>query len=145
NTYEKTLTDWVSINRTEVERIVANIAAANGMYKDNGKSKTLASVTAEIQYQLLDENSTPYGPIYTAQGTVSGRTPDYNGVTIYADLPVVSRVRVRARRVTDLDFNFEGSVVDEITYVNLYGQTRDNTPHYGNRTTVHSMRKQTPR
>ncbi|TMW05072.1 hypothetical protein FGX55_22420, partial [Salmonella enterica subsp. enterica serovar Kentucky] len=37
------------------------------------------------------------------------------------------------------------SVVDEITYVNLYGQTRDNTPHYGNRTTVHSMRKQTPR
>ncbi|EEN5580942.1 hypothetical protein X025_21690 [Salmonella enterica subsp. enterica serovar Enteritidis] len=145
NTYEKTLTDWVSINRTEVERIVANIAAANGMYKDNGKSKTLASVTAEIQYQLLDENSTPYGPIYTAQGTVSGRTPDYNGATIYADLPVVSRVRVRARRVTDLDFNFEGSVVDEITYVNLYGQTRDNTPHYGNRTTVHSMRKQTPR
>ncbi|UNY50424.1 tail fiber protein [Salmonella phage PhiSEP1] len=145
NTYEKTLTDWVSINRTEVERIVANIAAANGMYKDNGKSKTLASVTAEIQYQLLDENSVPYGPIYTAQGTVSGRTPDYNGVTIYADLPVVSRVRVRARRVTDLDFNFEGSVVDEVTYVNLYGQTRDNTPHYGNRTTVHSMRKQTPR
>ncbi|ATE85543.1 putative tail fiber protein [Salmonella phage St161] len=123
NTYEKTLTDWVSINRTEVERIVANIAAANGMYKDNGRSKTLASVTAEIQYQLLDENSVPYGQIYTAQGTVSGRTSDYNGVTIYADLPVASRVRVRARRVTDLDFNFEGSVVDEITYVNLYGQT----------------------
>ncbi len=114
------------------------------MYKDNGKSKTLASVTAEIQYQLLDENSTLRTDIYCARNCVRAYT-DYNGVTIYADLPVVSRVRVRARRVTDLDFNFEGSVVDEITYVNLYGQTRDNTPHYGNRTTVHSMRKQTPR
>ena len=144
NTYDKSLTDWTTLNRLPVERIVANIAAANGMYRDNG-SKLRASVTVELQYQLLDGNGTPYGPVYTKQGTISGRSSDYTGVTIYADLPSASNVRVRARRVTNLDLAFEGTVVDEVSYINLYGQIRDTTPNYGNRTTVHSARKQTPR
>ena len=144
NTYDKSLTDWTTLNRLPVERIVANIAAANGMYKDNG-SKLRASVTVELQYQLLDGNGAPYGPVYSKQGTISGRSSDYTGVTIYADLPSASKVRVRARRVTNLDLAFEGTVVDEVSYINLYGQIHDTTPNYGNRTTVHSARKQTPR
>lgn len=144
NTYDKSLTDWTTLNRLEIERVVANIAAANGMYKDNG-SKLRTSVTVEIQYQLLDETGVPYGDVYSKQAVISGRSADYTGVTIYADLPMRSKVRVRARRVTDLDLSFEGTVVDEVSYINLYGQVRDTTPHYGNRTTVHSARKQTPR
>ncbi|WPK33104.1 tail fiber protein [Escherichia phage AV104] len=144
NTYDKSLTDWTTLNRLEVERVVANIAAANGMYKDNG-SKLRTSVTVELQYQLLDETGVPYGDVYSKQAVISGRSADYTGVTIYADLPMRSKVRVRARRVTDLDLSFEGTVVDEVSYINLYGQVRDTTPHYGNRTTVHSARKQTPR
>lgn len=144
NTYDKSLTDWTTLNRLEVERVVANIAAANGMYKDNG-SKLRTSVTVELQYQLLDETGAPYGGIYSKQAAISGRSADYTGVTIYADLPLRSKVRVRARRVTNLDLDFEGTVVDEVSYINLYGQVRDTTPHYGNRTTVHSARKQTPR
>lgn len=144
NTYDKSLTDWTTLSRLPVERIVANIAAANGMYKDNG-SKLRASVAVELQYQLLDDTGTPYGPVYSKQGTISGRSSDYTGVTIYADLPSASNVRVRARRVTNLDLAFEGTVVDEVSYINLYGQIRDTTPNYGNRTTVHSARKQTPR
>lgn len=144
NTYDKSLTDWTTLSRLPVERIVANIAAANGMYRDNG-SKLRASVTVELQYQLLDDTGAPYGPVYSKQGTISGRSSDYTGVTIYADLPSASNVRVRARRVTNLDLAFEGTVVDEVSYINLYGQIRDTTPNYGNRTTVHSARKQTPR
>ncbi|ECS0213211.1 hypothetical protein F2T63_11130 [Salmonella enterica] len=144
DTLDKTLTDWVSINRSTVERIVVNIAAPNGMYKDNG-SKLTMSATAEVQYQALDESGAPFGPIYTATGTITGRSSDYNGVTIYGYLPTASRVRVRARRTSDTDRGFNGTVSDEIVYANLYGQSVDTTPHYGNRTTVHSARKQTPR
>ena len=145
DTYSRSLTDWVSINREPVERVVANIAAANGMYKDNGETKFRAEVVVEMQYQLLNESSVPFGPIYTVQASISGRSADYTGVTIYGNLPTASRVRVRMRRVTDLDLGFAGQVVDEVSYTNLYGQTADKTPHYGNRTTVHSVRKQTPR
>lgn len=145
DTYAKSLTDWVTINRAPVERVVANVAAGNGMYKDNGQSKFRASVTVEMQYQAVDGAGVAYGPVYYQLGTISGRSGDYTGTTLYGTLPTPSRVRVRMRRVTNLDLDFQGTVVDEVTYVNLYGQSIDYTPHYGNRTTVHSARKQTPR
>lgn len=144
DTYSASLTDWVSLNRIPVERVVANFAAANGMFKDDG-NKQSASATIEVQYQLIGDDGTPYGPIYNRQGTISGRSSDYTGVTVYADLPVKSKVRVRCRRVSDTDRDFAGTVSDEVSYINLYGQSVDRTPHYGNRTTVHSARKQTPR
>lgn len=146
DTYTASLTDWTSITIIKPERLLVNISADNGMYKDSGaSSKRPASVTAEVQYQLLDDSNNPYGTIYAVQGTVSGRSPDSTGVSIIADLPFASKVRVRARRVTDADFDFEGQVVDEIKYDALYGQIRDTTTHYGNRTTVHTARKQTAR
>lgn len=144
--YAKSLTDWVTIDRIKPERVLVNISADNGMYKDKGgSSKKPASVTAEVQFQLINSSGAPYGPIYTQQGTVTGRSADATGVTIVGTLPTPSAVRVRCRRVTDLDLKFEGNVIDEIKYANLYGQIRDTTPHYGNRTTVHTARKQTAR
>lgn len=144
DTYSASLTDWVSLNRIPVERVVANFAAANGMFKDDG-NKQSASATVEVQYQLIGDDGAPYGPVYNRQGTISGRSSDYTGVTVYADLPVKSKVRVRCRRVSGTDRDFSGTVSDEVSYINLYGQSVDRTPHYGNRTTVHSARKQTPR
>lgn len=144
DTYEASFTDWVTVDRIDSERIVANISADNGMYKENNDGKQRASVTAEIQYQAV-AGGVPYGPLYTAQGSVSGRSSDATGFTIIGTLPTPSGFRVRARRVTNLDRGFEGQVVDEIKYSNLYGQTRDTTPEYGNRTTVHTARRQTPR
>lgn len=144
DTYSASLTDWVSLNRIPVERVVANFAAANGMFKDDG-NKQSASATIEVQYQLIGDDGAPYGPVYNKQGAISGRSSDYTGVTVYADLPVKSKVRVRCRRVSGTDRDFSGTVSDEVSYINLYGQSVDRTPHYGNRTTVHSARKQTPR
>lgn len=144
DTYSASLTDWVSLNRIPVERVVANFAAANGMFKDDG-NKQSASATIEVQYQLIGDDGAPYGPVYNKQGTISGRSSDYTGVTVYADLPVKSKVRVRCRRVSGTDRDFSGTVSDEVSYINLYGQSVDRTQHYGNRTTVHSARKQTPR
>lgn len=144
DTYNASLTDWVYLNRIPVERVVANFAAANGMFKDDG-NKQSASATIEVQYQLIGDDGAPYGHVYNKQGTISGRSSDYTGVTVYADLPVKSKVRVRCRRVSGTDRDFSGTVSDEVSYINLYGQSVDRTPHYGNRTTVHSARKQTPR
>lgn len=146
NTGELSFSDWVTVDRIESERLLVNISADNGMYKDKGgSSKRTASVTAEVQYQLIDGTGIPFGPLYTAQGTITGRSADSTGVTIIAYLPAPSAFRCRCRRVTELDFDFEGQVVDEIKYANLYGQTRDDTPNYGDRTTIHTARLQTPR
>lgn len=144
DTYAASLSEWAYITRGTVDRVVANVAASNGMYKYNGDYNR-ASVTVELQYQMVDELKQPVGDIFTVQGTVTGRNTDYTGITLYGSLPTASRFRARMRRVSDTDKDFDGTVSDEVTFTNLYGQSLDTTPHYGNRTTVHCARKQTPR
>lgn len=144
DTYDVSLTDWYYMVRGEVDRVLANVAGQNGLYKyDGGYSRT--SVTVELQYQMIDSQRNPIGDIYTVQGTVTGNSTDYVGKSIYGQLPTASRFRARMRRITNLDKDYDGTVSDEITFINLYGQSLDTTPHYGNRTTVHCARKQTPR
>lgn len=145
NTEEASFTDWVTMSRIQSERVVANISADNGMYKENNDGKQRASVTALIQYQLIDADGAPFGEMMEATGSVSGRSSDATGFSIIGLLPSPSGFRVRARRVTNLDRDFEGQVVDEIKFTNLYGQAQDRTRDYGNRTTVHTARRQTAR
>lgn len=145
DTVAASFTDWVTVNRIQSERVVVNISADNGMYKENNDGKQRASVTALIQYQLVDADGNPFGGFMESPGTVSGRSSDATGMTIIGNLPTPSGFRVRARRVTDIDRAFEGQVVDEIKYANLYGQAQDQTRDYGNRTTVHTARRQTAR
>lgn len=144
NTYDVSLTDWYYMVRGEVDRVLANVAGQNGLYKyDGGYNRT--SVTVELQYQMIDSQRNPLSDIYTVLATITGNSTDYVGTSIYGQLPTASRFRARMRRVTNLDKDYDGTVSDEITFINLYGQSLDTTPHYGNRTTVHCTRKQTPR
>lgn len=144
NTYDVSLTDWYYMVRGEVDRVLANVAGQNGLYKyDGGYNRT--GVTVELQYQMIDSQRNPLSDIYTVQATITGNSTDYVGTSIYGQLPTASRFRARMRRITNFDKDYDGTVSDEITFINLYGQSLDTTPHYGNRTTVHCARKQTPR
>jgi hypothetical protein len=137
--------NWFTMDKIKASRVLANFGAASGMYKDDGNKKSSASVTIRLEYQALDVNGAPIGPVYPADGTVSGRSSDQTGVSIVGALPTPSTFRARARRVTDKDLDFEGQVIDDVSFDNLYAQIPDATPNYGNRTTVHTARRQTPR
>lgn len=137
--------NWFTMDKIKASRVLANFGAQSGMYKDDGNKKSSASVTIRLEYQALDVNGAPIGPVYSADGTVSGRSSDQTGVSIVGALPTPSTFRARARRVTNKDLNFEGQVVDDVSFDNLYAQIPDTTPNYGNRTTVHTARRQTPR
>lgn len=142
----KSFSDWFTLRSFPSERVVANITASNGLYKDSGTgAKKRATVEVLMQYQAVDSSGAEFGPVYEVSGSVTGKSTDLTGVTIQGLLPAPSYFRARCRRVTDKDFDFDGQVVDDITFDNLYGQTPDTTAHYGNRTTIHTARKQTPR
>jgi hypothetical protein len=146
DTVEKSFSDWTSMRSTQFERVVVNIGASNGLYKDDGQTPNKrVNLQILVQFQALDETGTPYGPVYETTGNLSARSSDQTGVTITGLLPTPSAFRARARRITNKDFDFNGQVVDDIKFDNLYGQTRDFTSNYGNRTTIHTARKQTPR
>lgn len=137
--------NWFTMDKIKATRVLANFGAASGMYKDDGNKKSSASVTIRVEYQALDVNGTPIGPVYSADGTVSGRSSDQTGVSIVGALPTASAFRARARRITNKDLDFGGQVIDDVSFDNLYAQIPDTTPNYGNRTTVHTARRQTPR
>lgn len=137
--------NWFTMDKIKASRVLANFGAQSGMYKDDGNKKSSASVTIRLEYQALDVNGSPIGPVYSADGTVSGRSSDQTGVSVVGELPTPSTFRARARRVTDKDLAFEGQVIDDVSFDNLYAQIPDTTPNYGNRTTVHTARRQTPR
>lgn len=145
DTTEASFTAWVSMTRLDVERILVNVGAPNGMYIEWGEGKQQRSVIFEAQYQLLDENLNPYGEIYSQQDTVIGRTSQETGKTMFVTLVTPSKVRVRVRRVSEFDFSFDGVIVDEIKFNNLYGQVADYSTSYGDITTVHTARRQTAR
>lgn len=145
NKVDVSWSNWFTMDKIKATRVLANFGAASGMYKDDGNKKSSASVTIRLEYQALDVNGSPIGPVYSADGTVSGRSSDQTGVSIVGALPTPSTFRARARRVTDKDLNFEGQVIDDVSFDNLYAQIPDTTPNYGNRTTVHTARRQTPR
>lgn len=145
DTQNAVYTDWFSMRSIKTTRVVANFGANSGMYKDSGNSKQRASVSILLEYQLLDDDGVPYGAVMSVTGTASGRSTDQTGVTITGQLPIASAFRARAKRTTFKDVDFNGQVVDDLTFDNLYGQSVDYTPHYGNRTTIHTARRQTPR
>jgi len=142
---ERSYSDWVTLSRINPKEIWANIVARQGLYKDNGKNRVSTSIEAELQYQYLDACGAPVGSIYSVTGTITGDDSDEKGITIEAVLGSESAVRVRARRITSKDFGYKGTVVDEIVFRDLYGAIHDDTPDYGNFTTIHSKRKRTPR
>lgn len=137
--------NWFTMDKIKASRVLANFGAQSGMYKDDGNKKRSAAVTIRLEYQALDVNGSPVGPVYFADGVVSGRSSDQTGVSIVGALPTPSTFRARARRVTDKDLDFKGQVIDDVSFDNLYAQIPDTTPNYGNRTTVHTARRQTPR
>ena len=137
--------NWFTMDKIKATRVLANFGAQSGMYKDDGNKKSSASVTIRLEYQALDVNGSPIGPVYSADGKVSGRSSDQTGVSIVGALPTPSAFRARARRVTNKDLEFGGQVIDDVSFDNLYAQIPDTTPNYGNRTTVHTARRQTPR
>lgn len=145
NKIEKSWSNWVTADAIKASRVLANFGAAGGMYKDDGNKKSSARVVIRLEYQAVDAAGSPFGPVYAAEGAVSGRSSDQTGVSIVGELPTPSAFRARARRVTDKDLSFEGQVTDDVSFDNLYAQIPDLTPNYGNRTTVHTSRRQTPR
>lgn len=145
DTVKASYTDWITMDRIAADRVLANFSAPQGIYADDGNDRYRVSVGVSLEYQALDQNRQPYGPVYETSTFLAGKTSDQIGVSIEGPLPTPTIFRARARRVTDTNKDFPGAVIDDVAFDKLYAQARDVTPNYGNRTTIHTARRQTPR
>ncbi len=137
-------TDWVTLPQSDRTEVWVNILAQMGMYKDDG-GKSAASVTFEVQIERLSTALVPTGQVETVTDTISGTVSDERAVTVERVTAWTGPARVRARRVTPFDYDFGGSVSDEIKWADLYAVSPVDRIHFGNKTTIHTITRATPR
>jgi len=133
-------TDWFSLSTLKVDRFWVNVVAARGMFKDDGVNRTSTSVNFNLEWQFLDDNKTPVGSISSSSGTVSGGDTDQKGTTVEIAMGSRSYIRCRIQRTTLKDVFFNGTVVDEIQWRDLYGSQDVELTDFGDVTTMHTRR-----
>lgn len=138
-------TSWVTVPDTDRTQIWVNIIAQQGLYKDSGGGQQPVMVNFELQIEKLDDDLSPTGLIDTSSGAISGTSSEQYAVTFERITPWTGPVRVRMRRSSDHDFDFNGTVIDEIKWQDMYAVTPVDRAHFGNKTTVHTITKATDR
>lgn len=125
----------------DLDRVFANFVATNGLYKDDGKNQEGISTTVQVEITPINADGTTRGAaeLFTATITGSNKLRTLCAATLKANVTFVGRCKVRARRLTDKDYKFEGSVVDEIKWRDLYAVSPVTELDFGNITTVQSV------
>ncbi|WP_454674834.1 host specificity factor TipJ family phage tail protein [Achromobacter pestifer] len=135
---------WITVQSVQpVSRVIANNVALGGMYKDNGRQQYRRDVVYRFEAQRVDANNDPFGEVQAFERTIRG-----SAVTRAARADTLDAVltgepsrgwRFRERRLTNSDTDFEGSVVDEIQWRDLYVCSSVDQAHFGDVTTVQSV------
>lgn len=135
---------WFTVESVRpITRLISNVVALNGLYKDNGRQQYRRDVTYRIEGQRVDGGGNPVGGVVAFERTISGsavtRSTRADTLDVLLGGAESSRWRFRARRLTDSDTEFEGSVVDEIKWRDLYACNSVDQAHFGDVTTVQSV------
>lgn len=145
-TSEPEYTSWVTLKDADMTQIWINIVAQQGLFYENGDGKLTLTVNFEIDYQeLVAGTYAPTGSIHTHSDTISGVDSNLKGKTIEITTGWTGATRVRARRTSNHDFGFSGSVIDEIKYESLSAVSELSVTDFGNVTTVQTLTKATTR
>lgn len=139
----KTTSNWEGpfiIDKDDTTIVVANFIAQAGLFKDDGKKQIAFPITVELELTPVDSNDDPIGPPEIFQTTVPGNSKgrESRAITLVAQPTFQGRCQVRARRTTFADYAYEGTVVDEVKWADLYAMSPAGQSDFGDVTTVHS-------
>lgn len=135
--------NWIGpfiVESPDTALLIANFVAEGGLYKDNGTKQTAFPITVQLESTPVNLDDSPRGAAQTFTTTIPGNASDkaLRASTLVCELSVPGRCSVRARRTTNADYNYKGTVVDEIKWQDLYGVSSVPVSDFGNVTTVHA-------
>lgn len=129
-------TDYVVLDDPNLEGFFANLVAANGIYKDNGKTQTRSIVECTLGITPIDEDDNAIGVevlhIITMRGSATVR--DSVNATLRGEF--LGRCLVRMHRSSEKDTDFNGQVVDDVKWRDLYSFQAIGTHDIANNTRV---------
>lgn len=140
NGQESEWTSWMTSNSSTATAAWMNVTAVGGLYRDDGKGQQPITVAYQFEVRKLDGSS-----VQTVNSSLTGQGQDMRAETVEFQLPWVGAFQVRARRTTLYDSGFQGAIVDEIKWSDLYAVSRVDRAHFGNKTTIQTVMYATPR
>lgn len=120
------------------DKLMINLYAQNGVYKTDGD---IYPFTCDFQVVLSDPNGVKANVTHSM--SVRGRYTEAVGNSLIVDNPFDGPVNVSVRRLSNTDKDFEGSVVDNIKWRDLYAITNVSPRSYGDVTLIHTVTKAT--
>jgi hypothetical protein len=138
------VTDWVTLPGADRTEAWFNVTAPNGMFKDDG-GKSVATVGFTIEIEQLTAALEPTGIVEKVTSELAGAMQDERADTIECATAWSGPARVRMCRTTPYDYEFKGTVMDEIKWTDLYSVAPVDKAEFGNKTTVHAVTQATAR
>ena len=138
-------TNWVTLPDAGRTQVWCNVTAPNGMFVDAGGGKGPTSVNFSVQIEQLTALLAPTGTVETVTGSLSGLVSDERAETLEHVTAWTGPARVRMLRTTVYNYDFKGTVQDEIKWSDLYSVTPVGQVNFGNVTTVQTVTQATAR
>ena len=137
---------WFNTRLDDCSRWLSNLVAQNGLFKDDGETQIASSVQIEIQIRPIDNTGTPTGATETFTVTLTGDPNERSAVgeSLLCVPTFIGFAEIRARRITPTDSSFEGTVVDEVKWRDVYLQKNVEVSDFGNVTTLQLRTIATP-
>lgn len=137
---------WIGpfiIDVDDANEIICNFVAQNGLYKDNGTDQYAETVNIQVSVQQVDASDVPTAIPVVTTGTFllgSSTLKETVAKTLRFSLSsFIGRCSIKARRISESDEVFEGNVVDEVRWRDLYSIAPVTQEDFGNVTTVQSV------
>ena len=137
---ESTLVGPFKITSTKVDTLIINVYARDGLYKQSSNTSfESALVEFDVNYQILDEDKNPLGPVNVVKSSIEGSNKNEKGITVEIPLGFKTFVEYSLQRTTPNDTEFNGNVVDEIKLKSVFGLFDIDREHFGNVTTIQTQ------
>mgnify|MGYP000844798469 CR=1 FL=1 len=136
---------WVGpfiLTDEEMHSVYNNFVAINGLYKDDGTTQTAETVGIEVEVTPVDASDTPTGSaeIFQTQLQGSNNLKEQVAITLKSKFSsFFGRCKIRARRTTNHDDSFVGTVIDEVRWRDTYSVSTVDLQDFGNVTTVQTI------
>ncbi|HCA17215.1 MAG TPA: hypothetical protein DEO64_08795 [Alcaligenes faecalis] len=131
---------WMTVeSATPISRAICNIVALNGLYADNGQQQYRKDVAVRLEAVPLDAVGNPTASARVFDGVVQGSATSRStrAATLNVDLGMESlKWQFRMIRTSDSDTSFDGQIVDEVKWRDLFAASQVDQPHFWDMTTV---------
>ena len=140
---------WIGdfiVTSANLSQIWANFACQNGLYNDDGQNQFAGSVSVVLSITPCDATGTP---TYTEEQftlTLNGSSINHDQIASTMQVTPAQSSQyylVKAARTTVTNTSFQGTVVDEVKWLDLYAAQTVPSTDFGNVTTIYACTQAT--